>query len=452
MLPGEAGQLVYAGMNTDLERGPRPKMQTLGSFKRQRSTLATLNLIALATLLLIHTFFANHFGMPTPTLLIMLAAAFLLRTVELIWVQARTLPLSHYGLQVLTAGSVVLNFVLAFTAALLTNRPDAQYFVLLAMPIVEAAFTFSLFSTLGITTVAGMLNFLWIVLYVGRHGPIPANEYFDAGTISLIYGFVGVLVWMLVNDLRANQVELARNMSELEQTRERLLIEEKLAAVGRLSSAIAHEIRNPVAMISSSLATATRGVVDPEQRAMMFDIAAKEAARLEGLTNDFLAYARPRPAMKSVNNVADVLAYVGDLSRAHADSKGVSLAVKAPDELLCDCDPAGLQQLLLNLVMNAIDASPPLATVTLSGKEVAGRVLIEVENRGDGIAPDDLRHIFEPFFTTKPRGTGLGLAIARAVARSQGGDLTLTENGPERVRFSVNMPAATEAAIAMVKS
>jgi len=438
-------------MNTDLERGPRSIPQTLGSFKRQQSTLAILNLVALATLLLIHTFFANHFGMPTPTLLIMLATAFLLRAVELIWVQARTSPLSHYGLQILTSGSVVLNLALAFTAALLTNRPDAQYFVLLAMPIIEAAFTFSLFGTLGITIVAGMLNFLWIVLYVWRHGQIQPNEYFDAATISLIYGFVGVLVWMLVNDLRANQVELAQNMSELEQTRERLLMEEKLAAVGRLSSAIAHEIRNPVAMISSSLATATRGAVDPEQREMMFDIAAKEATRLEQLTNDFLAYARPRPPTKFVNDVADLLAYVADLSRAHADSRSVSLTVNAPDELLCDCDPAGLQQLLLNLVMNAIDASPPAATVTLTGKEVAGRVLIEVENRGDGIAPDQLGRIFEPFFTTKPRGTGLGLAIARTIARSQGGDLTLTENGPERVRFSVSLPATTEVSVEMVK-
>ena len=438
-------------MNTDLERGPRSIPQTLGSFKRQQSTLAILNLVALATLLLIHTFFANHFGLPTPTLLAMLGAAFLLRAVELIWVQARTSPLSHYGLQILTSGSVVLNLALAFTAALLTNRPDAQYFVLLAMPIIEAAFTFSLFGTLGITIVAGMLNFLWIVLYVWRHGQIQPNEYFDAATISLIYGFVGVLVWMLVNDLRANQAELLRNISELEETRERLLIEEKLAAVGRLSSAIAHEIRNPVAMISSSLATATRGAVDPEQREMMFDIAAKEANRLEQLTNDFLAYARPRPPAKSVNNVADLLAYVADLSRARADSNSVRVAVNVPDELLCDCDPAGLQQLLLNLVMNAIDASPPLATVTLSGKETAGRVLIEVENRGEGIAPDDLRHIFEPFFTTKPRGTGLGLAIAHTIARSQGGDLTLTENGPERVRFSVIMPATAEVSLEMVR-
>ncbi|MGB7554192.1 MAG: HAMP domain-containing sensor histidine kinase [Candidatus Korobacteraceae bacterium] len=426
-------------------------MQTLGSFKRQQSTLAILNLTALTTLLLIHTFFANHFGLPTPTLVIMLAVAFLLRAVELIWVQARTSPLSHYGLWALTSSSIVLNFVLAFTAALLTNRPDAQYFVLLAMPIIEAAFTFSLLSTVAIIVIAGALNFLWIVLYVGRHGQIQPSEYFEAGTLSLIYGFVGVLVWMLVNDLRTNQVELVRNMSELEETRERLLIEEKLAAVGRLSSAIAHEIRNPVAMISSALATATRGAVDPEQRAMMFDIAAKEAMRLEQLTNDFLAYARPRPPAKSVNNVADVLAYVGDLSRAHADSKNVSLVVNVPERLLCDCDPAGLQQLILNLVLNAIDASPPLATVTLSGKEVTGRVMIEVENQGEAIAPDQLGRIFEPFFTTKPRGTGLGLAIARTIARSQGGDITLTANGPERVRFSVHLPATVEVSTEMAK-
>jgi signal transduction histidine kinase len=426
-------------------------MQTLGSFKRQQSTLAILNLTALATLLLIHTFFANHFGLPTPTLVIMLAVAFLLRAIELIWVQARTSPLSHYGLCALTSGSIGLNFVLAFTAAVLTNRPDAQYFVLLAMPIIEAAFTFSLLSTVAIIVIAGALNFLWIVFYVGRHGQIQPSEYFEAGTLSLIYGFVGVLVWMLVNDLRANQVELVRNMSELEETRERLLIEEKLAAVGRLSSAIAHEIRNPVAMISSSLATATRGAVDPEQRAMMFDIAAKEATRLEQLTNDFLAYARPRPPTKSVNNVADVLAYVGDLSRAHADSKNVRLVVNVPERLLCDCDPVGLQQLILNLVMNAIDASPPLATVTLSGQEVTGRVMIEVENQGEAIAPDQLGRIFEPFFTTKPRGTGLGLAIARTIARSQAGDITLTANGPERVRFSVNLPATVEVSMEMAK-
>ena len=82
---------------------------------------------------------------------------------------------------------------------------------------------------------------------------------------------------------------MARNLLILQQTQEKLLREEKLAAVGRLSSAIAHEIRNPVAMISSSLATAIRGQLEPAQRERMFEIASIQAARLEKLTNDFLS-------------------------------------------------------------------------------------------------------------------------------------------------------------------
>src|SRR6516164_6094984 len=434
-----------------LER-PQSSGTELQSFKRQQLIFSTLNLTALATLLLVHIFFTNHFGLPKPTLVILMGGAFLLRGIELMWSQSLVRPLPRSTLYALTWASILLNLALAFVAAVLTNRPDAQYFVLLAMPVIEGAFSFQLFTTALIIVTAAALNFLWIVDYaVHQHGAVPPTEYFEAGSISMIYAFVGILVWALVNDLRRNEPTLAKNVSELEQTRERLIIEEKLGAVGRLSSAIAHEIRNPVAMISSSLATAMRGTVDAEQREMMFDIAAKEATRLEQLTNDFLAYARPRPPTKVVNNVADLLAYVADLSRAHADSRSVSLTVNAPDELLCDFDPVGLQQLLLNLVMNAIDASPPVATVTLTGKGASGRVLIEVENWGEGIPPDDLKQIFEPFFTTKLRGTGLGLAIAHTIARSQGGDLTLTENGPDRVRFSVNLPAAVGASIEMVK-
>ena len=425
-----------------------PPLLELESFKRQQSTLSILNLVALATLLLIHIFFANHFGLPTPTLVLLLGAAFLLRTIELIWVQTRTSPPSRSSLQALTWASIALNLLLAFVAAMLTNRPDAQYFVLLVMPVIEAAFSFRLLTTSIIIIAAAALNFLWIVEYaMHQRGPIQPSEYFEAGTISLIYAFVGILVWMLVNDLRQKQATLTTNLFELEQTRERLVMEEKLAAVGRLSSAIAHEIRNPVAMISSSLATATRGNLDAEQREAMYDIAVKEATRLEQLTNDFLAYARPRPPAKSVNNASDLMMYVADLSRANAESKHVNLVVNAPEELLCECDPSGMQQVLLNLVINAIDACPQNGTVVLRATRAGDSVLIEIENPGNGMPPNVSERIFEPFFTTKPRGTGLGLAIARNVARNQGGDVMLTVNGPERVTFSVTMPVAEAVAV-----
>ena len=166
-----------------------------------------------------------------------------------------------------------------------------------------------------------MLNFLWIAHYAQTHGSVLPSEYFEAGTISMIYAFVGILVWILVNNLRANEAELARNLLILRQTQEKLLREEKLAAVGRLSSAIAHEIRNPVAMISSSLATAIRGQLEPAQRERMFEIASIQAARLEKLTNDFLSYAKPRTPAITHNNAADVLAYVAELSKAHAGER-----------------------------------------------------------------------------------------------------------------------------------
>src|SRR6516165_7525132 len=105
-----------------------PFLPGLESFKRQQSTFSILNLLALSTLLLIHIFFANHFGMPTPTLVLLLGAAFLLRAAELIWVQSRTSLPSPSRLTVLSWASVTLNLALAFVAAMLTNRPDAQYF------------------------------------------------------------------------------------------------------------------------------------------------------------------------------------------------------------------------------------------------------------------------------------------------------------------------------------
>jgi signal transduction histidine kinase len=397
-------------------------------------------LIVLAVLLLVHTLFTAHFGVPSRPLVAVLAGAFLLRVLQLVWIQGLvSMPTSRWLLS-MTTSSVVLNLALAFVAAILTDRSDSQYFVLLVMPVVEAAFRFGLTLTMGVILMTGALNFLWIAHYAQAHGSVLPSEYFEAGTISMIYAFVGILVWILVNNLRMNESELARNLLLLQQTQEKLLREEKLAAVGRLSSAIAHEIRNPVAMISSSLATAIRGQLEPAQRERMFEIASIQAARLEKLTNDFLSYARPRTPAITHNNAADVLAYVAELSQAHAGERQVDITVDSPKELYCAFDTTLLQQALLNLVLNAIDASPPDSTVIMTGRVSGDEVCIDVKNTGAEIGPGALGQIFEPFFTTKPSGTGLGLAIARNAVRGHGGDITLKQNGPEVVIFTLTLP------------
>jgi signal transduction histidine kinase len=420
----------------------------LESWKLQETIFCILQLIVLALLLVIHILFATHFGIPSRGLVELLAGAFLVRVLQLIGVQGATEVPPASLATTLTGASVVLNLILAFVAAQLTDRADSQYFVLLVMPVIEAAFRFRLPAAVAVFIAAGALNFAWIEHFARKHGPVPLTEYFEAGSISMIYAFVGALVWILVRNLRSHQESLSRNLLVLRQTQDELVREQKLAAVGRLSAAIAHEIRNPVAMISSSLATALRGQLEPDQRERMFDIAAKQTDRLEKLTNEFLAYARPSPLVIASNDLRRMVSYVAELCNARAAEHDLKLEVESCERLELDCDANRLQQALLNLLTNAIDASPPGSTIRIAVRGSESGVNIEVENSGPPITTDALEHIFEPFFTTKPAGTGLGLAIAKNIAQSHGGDLKLSCNGTPVVKFTLSLPAA-KAALAL---
>ncbi len=429
-----------------LQESTRPERYPDASWRAQESTFCVVHLSLLAILLLVHTIFAEHFGPPSLSLLAMLSAAFVIRIAQLIWIRRLTDAVAERTMVVLSSASIVLNLNLAFAAALLTDRSDAQYFVLLVMPVIEAAFRFQSFAVVLVITISALLNFLWIAIYVHRHGSIAPNEYFEAGSISMIYAFVGVLVWALVRNLHRSQRRLASNLRMLRHTEEKLLREEKLAAVGRLSSAIAHEVRNPVAMISSSLATALRGGIDGEERARMYEIAAAEAVRLEKLTTDFLDYARPRQPAIGVGDVVETVALIRAFVEPYAAERGVEVELHTPTDLLCAFDSVLLQHAITNLIRNAIEASPRNSTVTLSIVDLGGTVSINVENGGTSIPGEAMAHIFEPFFTTKAGGTGLGLAIARNAVQVQGGELSVTRNDSSGVTFSLTLPKRAQEA------
>ncbi len=412
----------------------------LVSFQRQESTFVLINLLLLAGLLLLQAIFASYWGNPSKALVVALGLGFLLKSAELIWLQSLTKPLGLLPQFLLTWASAGLNTVLVIFLTVLNSHEDSPYFVLMMIPILEMAFRSRLLVVLGIVGIGSLLNFFFVWYHFKLNPPLDVGEYFEAGISSLMFLIVGVVVWVLVNHLRQNELRLADNLRELEQARGRLVEEERLAAVGRLSSAIAHEIRNPVAMISSSLATATRGGLDPAEREEMFSIAARESDRLVTLTTDFLAYARPRPPLIAAHAIADTLDYVASICRAHASQKGVEIAVSDAGDLQIAADAAQIQQALLNLVMNAIEASPNHGVVSLRVRTGMGAVAIEIENAGEAIPDSALSRIFEPFFTTKPSGSGLGLAIARNIARAHGGDLQLGVNEPGRVCFRMKLP------------
>jgi len=405
------------------------------SFRRQELLFALLNLLLIGALLLLQAISRFVRGNPSASVLWVLAIGLAVQAVHLTWLSWRTAPLSLPKRRIFTFWSLGFNSALALVLTLITIRGDTAYYALMLLPVLEAAFRLGLGATIAVVVMADFMSFL------GAYG-MKFGEYIEAGAMSVIYTVMGVLVWLLVNNLRQRDARLVHNLEELERTRRELLSEEKLAAVGRLSRAIAHEIRNPIAMIASSLATAARPGQDEAERKEMFAIAAKEAARLEQLTTDFLVYARPRPAKIGRANVVDMLNYVASVARAHATNKGVAIDVLADHEMEGDFDAGQVQQALLNLVLNAIDACGHGDRVSLKAeKDGSAALWIDVIDPAGPIPGETVGRIFEPLFTTKQSGNGLGLAIARNIVRAHGGDLVLRNNEPGRVCFSIEIPA-----------
>ena len=129
-----------------------------------------------------------------------------------------------------------------------------------------------------------------------------------------------------------------------------------------------------------------------------------------------------------------------------ASERGIRIAVEGEDGLRANVDREQLQRALLNLLLNAIDATPLAGLVAVrSSRPSAKAVELQVENSGDPIPEEVLSRVFEPFYTTKPHGTGLGLAISRNIARVQGGDLTVAQNEPGHVCFTMTVSDETSA-------
>lgn len=411
------------------------------SIRAQELVLVPLNLALLAGVALFHALFAPALGLPPPLFFGLVLARFALQIGELWWLVAAApgdRALARYA-----HATVWVNLAFAFLLSRLGGLVDSHYIVLMLVPVVAAAFRYRPWGIAAVVATAGSATVAQVWLYFRATSKSPdVAEYFEAAHVVLIYATVAGVVALLSRRLRAERTAVEGSLAELERTRDELVRRERLAATGRLASAIAHEIRNPIAMISSSLELARRGGNDALPREELTAILEEEVRRLERLTGDFLAYARQRRPERSRVDVAEILGAAASLARARAASSRVHLAVEVDSELGADLDPYQLQQALLNLLGNAIDAAPTDSEVRLSARAEGTTLEIEVENAGDAIDHEAAERVFEPFFSTKRGGTGLGLAITRAIAEAHGGFVQLVRNEPGGVRFSLRLPGA----------
>ncbi|KYF55109.1 histidine kinase [Sorangium cellulosum] len=221
---------------------------------------------------------------------------------------------------------------------------------------------------------------------------------------------------------------------------------EKLAAVGTLAAGLAHEIRNPLNGAQLHVTFLERGLA----RAGMKDadtveaikVVRDEIRRLSVLVSEFLDFARPKPLVVKPTSVASLCERVVRLALA-SDSAGAQAEVKVDlpsTDIVLDLDPAKIEQVLLNLLRNAIEAAAPAedGTVVLRARRQPRHAVIEVEDDGPGIANPEAP-IFDPFYSTKPNGTGLGLAIAHRIITDHEGTIEF-QSRPGKTLFRVTLP------------
>ncbi len=409
-------------------------------FQRRETTLILLNLGVIAALVAVHVAFIGLLGSPPGPLLVALAVRFVEQTLILAWLQGATEPAGPSLMMAWARSSLWTGFGFAVLVMALGAQHDTHYSVLLVLPLLNAASRLSLRAVLALTAFASLVTVGQVWLMTRTHPGTPMIEYFEAAMMALLYAVVAPVVAYLVRIIRQGEQELQRHVEALGSTRDRLIAEEKFAAVGRLASAVAHEIRNPITLIVSSLQTANQPQTPAALRDELFEITTREASRLERLTTDLLAYARARPLDARETPLETSLSYVADILRARAAAKALQIVVHSDPSAHATLDAHQMHQALLNLGLNAVAASPPGSTIVLSAARHDGQTTLAVENPGPAIDADVCGHLFEPFFTTRADGTGLGLSIVRKIAREHGGDVVLAVNESARVRFEITLP------------
>jgi len=249
---------------------------------------------------------------------------------------------------------------------------------------------------------------------------------------------------------RTLEARVAERTTALEQAQERMVQAEKLAAIGKLAASVAHEINNPLGIIGANATDLQRQLargagtdLDREEAGRSLEIIRSQIQRCKRIVDALLNYSRRRP---SKPEVADLRAFLDETvelvrHRARTEEKPLAMEVEEPPPTFAIMQ-THLQQALINLLENALDATAPGQRITVGAGRTATGISLWVENEGEGVPAAVQESIFEPFFTTKPPGSGagMGLAIAANFIRAQGGRLRYEDPVNGGARFVIELP------------
>lgn len=241
---------------------------------------------------------------------------------------------------------------------------------------------------------------------------------------------------------RRGSILIFQDLTQVKRLEEDLRRTDRLAAVGRLAAGLAHEIRNPLASLSGSVEVLRHSAPPDPEDAHLLEIVLRETERLNRLVTNFLHYARPGKGEREPFSLRELVADTGFFFSQGEGRSGFRLENLVPEGLALVADRAQVEQVLLNLFRNSVEAAPEGVTVRVGAARAGASVTVTVEDDGPGIPGEIASRIFEPFFTGREGGTGLGLATVHRIVENHGGTVALESGHPPGAAFRLMFPAS----------
>ena len=345
--------------------------------------------------------------------------------------------------------TVGLKLLLGYLLIGVTGGIESSYYPILFWPIISAATTLSLPGAIFCTalTVAGYLSqLLWLDWnrYELREAAI-----YEISLRAIFLGMAGYLTHELAQHNRQearNYQKVAEQLAEananLQKAEEAMRRTERLAALGQLTAGLAHELRNPIGTIKNSAELLSKRLpAEDELSRELSGYIQSEVDRTNSLITRFLQFARPFHLQRSRQYIAQVL----DRSIVHVERQFPNYPITfvknyAPNVPAIELDQELIEQVFVNLLANAAQASPPGSVVTVKTRADDHSLEVAVIDRGAGIDPAIQGSIFNPFFTTKKEGVGLGLAIVAKIIDEHGGKIIVESDLGKGSVFRVQLP------------
>lgn len=337
--------------------------------------------------------------------------------------------------------TVVHNAIPIPTAALVMVLTQKLFFV----PIILAGFWLGVWGGLASALLAAVFYPHYAMSHAHHGGPaLDVNMASDMVLLFLVGGITGWLRNLLDQELKRHQAtaeRLDQALAEVTRTYERAARAERLAALGQMAAGIAHEVRNPLTSMQGAVDILQRSLTtQPERATTLLARLQSEIAHLEGITRHVLEFARPPGTTMRTLAPAELVQESVEALATQARQHNLRLRFDAePTEHTILGDRDQLRQVIVNLVLNAIQFADPDSEIAISSHFEDGEWRFCVANHGPGIAPENCERIFEPFFTTRADGTGLGLSIAARIAEAHDGTLRC-ESQDGATRFTLSIP------------